>query len=100
MPGFCPLDLCTNANFPSSQSVVVFGNIGDPALHEVGKNLKLLFSENRYTGVDQFIKIVWENFAGEADCDPLGSVGENERKFGGESDGLLVSPVVAGCPGR
>ena len=93
------LNAGAHLNAASAETVVVVSDIGDTALGKIGEEFEGLFPEDGDARVDEFVKIVWEDFAGKADRNALGPVGEDERKLRRQSNRLLVSPVVARGPG-
>ena len=98
--GFPLFDAGAHLDAASAESVIVVGDICDAALREIGKEFEGLLLQHRNAGVDELVKIVRQDFAGETDGDALGSVGEDKGELCRQGHGFLVAAVVAGRPGR
>ncbi len=95
---FGGVDAGADADFSAAEAIAVVGGIHDAGGGEVREEGEGLVAEDGDGGVDEFVEVVREDFAGESDGDALDALGEEDRELHGEGDGFLVSSVVAGEP--
>ena len=69
-----------------------------PPVGKSGNRVNGFVAQDRDGGVDQFVEIVRQDLAGEADRDAFHALREQQRELHRQGDRLLVAAVVTGQP--
>ncbi len=94
------LDFRAHFYFPAALAVVVIGEIGGAAGGEVRQDAEIFPLQMIDRCAADVVEIVRQDFCGEADRDAVRAFEQDDGKFRGQCDGLLVAAVVAELPGR
>ena len=91
-------DAGADPDFAAAQAVAVVGGVHDAAGGEIREQGERLVAQHGDGGFDEFVEIVRQHLAGEADGDALDALGEQQREFHRQRVRLLAAAVVAGQP--
>ncbi len=92
------LDPCTDPDPPPTFPIVVLIHLDQTSRREIRVKFGCSSLQDIDRGIDQFVKVVRKDTAGEPHSDPLHPLGKEEREFNRKGDRFIIPSVVGKLP--